>query len=373
MTGKYFAHRKSLSPGVVFGGDRRDCGATHRRSNELEDSMEFNAYAVTETGGKLKPFSFEPGELGEREVQIRVEYCGICHSDLSMTNNEWNMTQYPFVPGHEVVGIIEDKGPHVKHLDTGQRVGLGWYSSSCLHCEWCMSGDHNLCPSAVGTIVGRYGGFADRVRADATWVIPLPGEIDRSAAGPLFCGGITVFNPIVQHHVRPTDRVGVIGIGGLGHMALRFLHAWGCEVTAFSSSPAKEEEARALGANHFVHSRDSRALNEVAASLDFILCTVNVALNWNAYIAALRPKGRLHLVGAIPRPLELELFPMLSGQRSVSASPLGSPETIVRMLDFCARHDLAPKVEVIAFDRINEAFDRLESEKPAHRLVLAQG
>ena len=236
-----------------------------------------------------------------------------------------------------------------------------------------MSGDHNLCPSAVGTVVGRYGGFADRVRADSTWAIPLPDEMKGPAVGPLFCGGITVFNPIVQHQVRPTDRVGVIGIGGLGHMALRFLRAWGCEVTAFSSSPSKEEEAKDLGANHFVHSLDARALNEMAGSLDFILSTVNAALDWNAYIAALRPKGRLHIVGAIPGPLELELFPMLSGQKSVSASPLGSPATIVRMLAFCARHELVPKVEVMAFDRVNEALKRLESEKPAHRLVLEQG
>ena len=280
------------------------------------------------------------------------------------------VTQYPFVPGHEVVGTIASVGDAVTTLKVGQRVGLGWYSSSCMHCEWCMSGDHNLCLTVEGTIVGRHGGFADRVRGHQNWVVPLPADLDTAKAGPLFCGGITVFNPIVQLGIKPTDKVGVIGIGGLGHMALRFLKAWGCDVTAFSTSPDKETEARELGASHFVNSRDPQALKQIANSFDFILSTVNADLDWDIYLAALRPKGKLHLVGAITSPLSVQIFPMIAGQKTISASPLGSPATTAEMLEFAARHGIEPITETFSFDQINEAMEKLRNGKPRYRLVL---
>ncbi|MFN4852412.1 NAD(P)-dependent alcohol dehydrogenase, partial [Microcystis sp.] len=252
------------------------------------------AYAAREKGGKLEPFDYDPGILADEDVEIAVEYCGICHSDLSMLDNDWGLTTYPFVPGHEVVGTIAALGAKVKELNLGQRVGLGWFSRSCSTCETCMSGDQNLCATAEGTIVGRHGGFAEKVRAHHSWLVPLPDQLDAAKAGPLFCGGITVFNPIVQFDIKPTARVGVIGIGGLGHIALKFLKAWGCEVTAFSSSPDKETEAKELGATHFINSRDPEALQSVQNYFDFIISTVNVNLDWGLYIACLRPKGRLH-------------------------------------------------------------------------------
>lgn len=328
------------------------------------------AYAAHEPGGELKPFEYDPGSLGDEEVEISVEYCGVCHSDLSMLDNEWGNTQYPFVPGHEVVGTIAALGDRVTKLNVGQRVGLGWFSGSCMSCEWCMSGNQNLCLTAEGTIVGRHGGFADKVRAHHTWVVPLPEGINPATAGPLFCGGITVFNPIVQLDIKPTDRVGVIGIGGLGHLALRFLNAWGCDVTAFSTTPEKEAEARELGANHFVNSRDPKALESVQNSFDLILSTVNADLDWNAYIAALRPKGHLHLVGVVPNPLSTQVFPLILSQKSISGSPLGSPVTVARMLDFAARHSVEPITETFSFEQVNEAIEKLRSGKPRYRLVL---
>ncbi|MDY6785657.1 MAG: NAD(P)-dependent alcohol dehydrogenase [Cyanobacteriota bacterium] len=332
--------------------------------------MTIHAYAASQPRGKLAPFEYKAGSLGTEEVEIRVEYCGLCHSDVSMLNNEWGMTQYPFVPGHEVVGTVEALGEAVTELQVGQRVGLGWYARSCTVCEWCQSGNQNLCLTAEATIIGRHGGFADRVRAHRGWVTPLPETLASPVAGPLFCGGITVFNPIVELNIQPTDRVGVIGIGGLGHIALRFLDAWGCEVTAFSSSPAKEAEARQLGADRFVNSRDRDALAAAANSLDFILSTVNADLDWNAYIATLRPKGKLHFVGVVPNPLSTQLFPLIAGQKSISASPLGSPATIAKMLEFATRHRIEPKVEVFPIAEVNEAIAKLENESPAHRLVL---
>jgi uncharacterized zinc-type alcohol dehydrogenase-like protein len=330
----------------------------------------FKGYAATEPGGKLTPFEFDPGPLKDNQVEIKVEYCGLCHSDLSMLDNEWGMSQYPLIPGHEIIGTIAALGPNARGLTVGQRVGVGWFADSCLTCEWCKSGNHHLCASATGTIVGRPGGFADRVRANAAWVIPFPGQLDPQSSGPLMCGGITVFNPFLLGKVKPTARVGVVGIGGLGHMALLFAHAWGCEVTAFSSSPEKEEEAKGFGAHYFVNSRDPEAIKKAADSLDFILSTVNVPLDWPAYIQALRPQGRLHLVGVVTQPLAVPLFPLLAGEKSLAASPTGSPAAIATMLNFAALHHIQPTIETYRFSEVNEALEKLRRGKPRYRIVL---
>ena len=330
-----------------------------------------NAYAVHEPGGKLEPFQYDPGLLGEDEVEIDVEYCGICHSDLSMIQNDFQVSQYPFVPGHEVVGTIAALGSQVKQpLTIGQRVGLGWFSRFCTVCEWCVSGNQNLCLTAECTIVGRNGGFADKVRAQADSVAPLPPDLDPAKVGPLFCGGLTVFNGILQSGIQPTDRVGVIGIGGLGHMALRFLKAWGCDVTAFSSSADKEAEAKALGANHFVNSRNPENLKAVANSLDVILSTVNADLDWLVYLMALRPSGKLHFVGVTPNPIAVPAMPLIVGQKSISGSPLGSSKTMMQMLEFAVRHGVEPIVEIYPLDQVNEALEKLSKGQPRYRLVL---
>jgi uncharacterized zinc-type alcohol dehydrogenase-like protein len=330
----------------------------------------FHALAALGAKEPLQSFEFTPGPLGSGEVEIAVESCGICHSDLSMLDNEWGITAYPFVPGHEVVGKVVALGDHTKRLKVGDRVGLGWYSNSCGCCSQCLSGNQNLCATAQGTIVGRHGGFADRVRAHWTWVSPLPEALDAGKAGPLFCGGITVFNPIIQFGVKPTDRVGVIGIGGLGHMALKFLRAWGCEVVAFTSSDSKREEALQLGAHSTLNSRNSEELAKAGSSFDFILNTANVSLDWNTYIAALRPKGRLHTVGAVLEPMAVSAFPMIMAQRSLSGSPLGSPSTVETMLEFAARHDIAPTTETFPMSQANDAIEHLRSGKARYRIVL---
>jgi uncharacterized zinc-type alcohol dehydrogenase-like protein len=328
------------------------------------------AYAAKSAGAPLEPFEFTPKPLGDEEVDVAVDYCGICHSDLSMIHNHWGMAQFPLVPGHEISGRVVAAGAKAKNLKVGDRVGIGWSSASCMGCPDCMSGDQNLCASNEGVIVGRHGGFAERVRAHWAWTVPIPEALDPAKVGPLFCGGITVFNPIVQCGVQPTDRVGVVGVGGLGHLAVQFLNKWGCDVTAFSSSPSKKDELRKLGAHHVVDSRDPEQLKPLARSLDFILVTVNVPLDWNAYIETLAPRGRLHYVGAVMEPLNVGVFPLLLGQRSISASPLGSPTTTADMLDFCARHDIAPVVEEFPMSKVNDAIAHLESGKARYRVVL---
>lgn len=328
------------------------------------------AYAASEKGGLLKPFEYEPGPLDAGEVEIAVEHCGICHSDLSMLDDAWEMTRYPFVPGHEVIGKVVAKGEHVTHLREGDRVGMGWHAGFCMTCSECLGGHHNMCGEASPTIVGRHGGFADKVRAQAAGVIPLPEGLDSRAAGPLLCGGIAVFNPMVQFDLKPTSSVGVIGIGGLGHLALQFLRAWGCHVTAFTSPGPKQEEALKLGAHETVNSRDPDALKNMAGRFDLILSTVDVKLDWNAYLETLKPRGRLHLLGVVMEPLDLNVIPMLFGQRSVSSSPVGSPEMIATMLDFAARHDIKPVTEHFPLSRVNDAMDHLREGKARYRIVL---
>lgn len=328
------------------------------------------ALAARDAQGRLEPYEFESAPLGPDDVDIAVDYCGICHSDLSMLKNEWGMTGYPFVPGHEVAGRVLAVGSRVTTRKVGERVGLGWFSGSCMTCRSCMSGDHNLCATADQTIVGRHGGFATQVRAKAEWTLPIPDGYDAAKAGPLFCGGITVFNPIVQFGVRPTDRVGVIGIGGLGHMALAFLNKWGCEVIAFTSSAAKREEALRLGAHRTVNSKDPAELGTVKGSLNFILSTVNVPMDWGTYMDALAPRGRLHVVGAVLEPIPVAAFPMILGQKSVSGSPLGSPVTTEMMMEFAHRHQIAPVVEEFPMSRANEALEHLEAGKARYRIVL---
>jgi uncharacterized zinc-type alcohol dehydrogenase-like protein len=328
------------------------------------------AYAANKVKGSLEPFEFSFPDLGPDQVDIKVKYCGVCHSDLSMLNNDWGVSAFPFVPGHEIVGVIVDKGEHVHSLEIGDEVGLGWFSESCMHCFHCLSGDHNLCSTPEQTIVERYGGFADYVRCHWVWATPIPKGFDHAKLGPMFCGGITVFNPIIQFNVQPTDRVGVIGVGGLGHLAIQFLNKWGCEVTAFTSSPDKADEAKKLGAHNLVNSRDASELEKIAGSMNFIINTTNADLNWDAYINVLAPKGRLHTVGVVPAPIPVPAFPLIVGQKSVSGSPLGSPATIHQMLEFCTRHSILPITEEFAMSDVNNAFEHLEAGKARYRIVL---
>ena len=328
------------------------------------------AWGVKAAGNPFERLDYEPTELGPEEVEVAVEYCGVCHSDLSMVDNEWGMTAYPLIPGHEVVGRIVALGSQTKGLVIGQQVGIGWNAASCMHCSPCLGGNQHLCATAHPTIVAHHGGFAERVRAHWPWVIPLPKGVRPEVAGPLYCGGITVFSPLFELDIKPTSRVGIVGIGGLGHMAIKFANAWGCEVTAFTSSPAKAAEARSLGAHNVVSSKDSKEIAAIAGQLDLVIVTVNATLDWDAIIASLAPKGRLHIVGAVLEPIPVHAFALIMGQKAVSGSPTGSPTVMAKMLEFCERHGIEPTVEEFPMSQVNQAMDRLRAGKAHYRIVL---
>jgi len=331
--------------------------------------QKYKAWAAKAPKQPMVLESVEVEPLGVGDVEVAVEHCGLCHSDLSVLNDDWGISRFPATLGHEVIGRITAVGSHAKSLKAGQRVGVGWTSGSCMHCRQCMSGNHHVCPEAQATIVGHRGGFATHIRSHWAWAIPLPEKLNFAEAGPLLCGGITVFAPLAMY-AKPTDRVGIIGIGGLGHMAVKFAHAYGCDVTAFTSSESKFDEAKGFGANHVVSSRDSVAIKKLAGSFDMLISTVNVPLDWDAIIGALAPNGRLHLVGAVLEPIPLAVFPLIAQQRCISGSPTGSPVAIENMLDFAARHNISPQTEHYPMSKINEAFARLESGKARYRIVL---
>jgi uncharacterized zinc-type alcohol dehydrogenase-like protein len=331
--------------------------------------MSVKAWVAAAAKQKMVLQDIDLGPLGTEDVEIAVEHCGLCHSDVSVLNNEWGISQYPAVLGHEVVGRVTAAGTGAKGVKVGQRVGIGWTAASCMHCRQCLSGDQHLCAKSQWTIVGHCGGFAARVRCHWAWAIPVPEGLKHAEAGPLLCGGITVFNPLVMF-AKPTSHVGVVGIGGLGHMAVKFADAYGCDVTAFTSSESKFDEARGFGAKHVVSSRDSAAIKKLAGTIDLLIVTANAPLDWDAMIGSLAPNGRMHVVGVIPEPIPVAVFPLIAGQRSISGSPTGSPVGIATMLEFAARHGITPQTEHFPMSRINDAFQRLEAGKARYRIVL---
>lgn len=328
------------------------------------------AWAAEGPNKPFIPFEYGLPELGPDEVDIEVEYCGLCHSDMSMWRNEWKRTLYPFVGGHEIAGRVKAAGAGVPNLKAGDRVGLGWFARSNLASPQCLCGDHHLSPANTPTIVGRHGGFAEVVRAQWAWAVPLPEDLDIAKAGPLFCGGITVFQPIYDFGLKPTAKVAVVGIGGLGHLATQFLNKWGCEVTAFTTTPSKGEEAKLFGAHRIIDTRDPPSWKAANGRFDLVMVTSNVTLDWGRLAATLAPHGRLHIVGAVSEPIGMPLGALMGGQKTLSASPVGSPSVTAAMLEFCARHAIHPLTEVFPMSKINEALAHLDAGRARYRIVL---
>ncbi|WP_232553946.1 NADPH-dependent aldehyde reductase Ahr [Klebsiella pneumoniae] len=330
------------------------------------------SYAAKEAGADLSLWEYDAGELQPEDVEVEVEYCGICHSDLSMIDNEWGMSSYPLVAGHEVIGRVAALGSAAqdKGLKIGQKVGIGWTARSLLAKPPRLR--------MVGTEPSRQliwlplmqASQWPQLRADWQWVIPLPESIDLASAGPMLCGGITVFKPLLTHHVTATSRVGVIGIGGLGHIAIKLLRAMGAEVTAFSSNPAKEQEVLAMGADRVVNSRDPEALKALAGQFDLIINTVAVDLDWQPYFEALAYGGNFHTVGAVMKPFPVPAFTLIGGDRSISGSATGNPSELRTLMKFAGRSKVAPTTELFPMSQINEALKHVREGKARYRAVL---
>jgi uncharacterized zinc-type alcohol dehydrogenase-like protein len=325
------------------------------------------AYAPDEP---LKSFTFDTGPLGPEEVELLVEHCAICRTDINFIDSAWSPTVYPLVPGHEAVGRVVAVGSNVKSRRIGERVGVGFYAGSCAHCRTCLQGDYNLCASRRPTMAGRHGAFAARLRADWMWCIPIPNELDPAEAAPLMCGGIAVFSPFLAYNVRPIDRVGVVGIGGLGHIALKIARAWGCHVTAFTSNEAKSDELREFGAHDVISMADADP-KKLSGLLDFLIVTSGVPLELSRWLGLLGPKGRLHIAGITTAPVSFTVRPdLISWQRSISGISNGTPSALNALVEFAARHRIAPKIERFPMRRINEAIAHVRSGKARYRVVL---
>lgn len=332
--------------------------------------MLVHAYAAKAANAKLEAFEYELGAIGPDDVDIKVSHCGVCHSDLSMIDNEWQMTAYPIVPGHEVVGTVAAVGAHVKTVKVGQRVGLGWQCGSCAACEFCRRGKEHVCAEQKGTIIAHHGGWADYVRCSANFALPVPEAIASEDAGPLMCAGGTVYTPATHYGVTPGMRTAVVGIGGLGHLAIQFLNKMGCEVTAISSTRSKEAEARTLGAHDFIATSEQGALAKAARRFDYICSTASGDVAWNELVAALRPQGRLAFVGIPESELKLVGWPMIDGEKTVSGGRIGSPTDNLDMLAFAARHGIKPMRNDFAMSDVNKGVELVRSGKARYRVVL---
>ena len=329
------------------------------------------AQAALAKGAALEDFSYQPEELGPNDIEIEISHCGLCHSDIHLIDDSWSRSKYPQVPGHEIVGTVGAMGSAVKHLELGQRVGVGWQRSACLECDLCLGGEENLCPRQQATCMGHHGGLADRIRIDGRFAFALPAELDSASAAPLLCGGVTVYSPMRRYRIGATSSVAVIGIGGLGHMAIRMLRALGAEVTAFSTSPDKKPEALAMGAHDFSSSTDAREIRKHFGRFDLILSTVAARLDWTTYLQTLRANGTLCLLG-IPPGMIMQFPPslLITGQRSITGSDIGGRAVIREMLRFVTRHKIAPQIQRMPMSEANAGLTRLRQNQVRYRLVL---
>lgn len=328
------------------------------------------AYAAMGPGRPLEPWSYEVQSLKAGEVLVRVQACGICHSDVHMIDNDWQISRYPLVPGHEVVGEIVECGPGVTHLTPGMRVGVGWQRSSCGRCDDCLRGQDHLCDESTGVITHGHGGFASHLVIDGRYCFPLPPELPTEAAGPLLCGGITVYSALRAAGMGSGMRIGVIGVGGLGHLAIQFASRLGNHVTAFTTTEAKAQEAARLGAHDAILVRDGKPDHRPARPLHIVLNTVPVPTPVDAYLDLLASDGVLCYVGAPTAPLTVPVWPLLVKRRRIMGSPIGSRATIREMLELAALFGIRPQVETFPLAEVNQAIEKLRQNAIRYRAVL---
>jgi uncharacterized zinc-type alcohol dehydrogenase-like protein len=332
--------------------------------------MKINAFAALDRAQPLRAWTYETKGLAPHEVIVKVKACGICHSDVHMIDNDWGFSSYPLVPGHEVVGEIVERGAAVEHLKSGARVGVGWQRSACLHCENCLRGDENLCDESQGVISNGYGGFADYLVMDSRFCFPLPEEITTELGGPLMCGGITVYSALKHAGMKSGQHIGVIGVGGLGHMAVQFASKLGNTVTVFTTSNDKAEESARHGAHEAVLLQNGKPTQAPKHRFDILVSTAPAAIDCGLYLDLLAGDGTLTFVGVPDAPLTFPLLPLLVKRRRVMASPIGGRAEIVEMLEIAVRFGVRPVIEKFPMGNVNTALDKVRKNTVRYRAVL---
>ena len=330
-----------------------------------------HGYAAMVKGGTLERLAYEPPKLKAHAARGTGTHCGRCNSDLQAIDDDYGITNYPFVPGHEIVGLVSEVGPAVRELKVGTRVGIGWQARSCGRCEYCRRGDDHLCEEFVDNGVWTpYGGLASSVAVDAGFAFPLPKGMPSQDAAVLLCAGLSTYAPLRTYRAGPSTQVGILGVGGLGHLAIQFAHALGCEVTVFSSSPGKERLARAFGADHFLRVDDVARLKKLVLRLDLILYTSHGIPDWTRVVYTLRNHGRLVLIGFPAADVTFDALELVAHEYSLTGSFLGNRATMREMLSVARAKHIQPRVERMPMEKVNEAIQRLKENKARYRIVL---
>ena len=338
-----------------------------------------HGYAAYDEKSPLAPFKFERRDPGPKDVAIEILYCGVCHSDIHTARNEWNMAAYPIVLGHEIVGRVTQVGKDVKKFKVGDTVGVGCMVDSDRTCPNCKAGEEQFCLGGFTMTYGSpdkhlggisHGGYANNIVVTEDFVLRISPKANLAATAPLLCAGITTYSPLRHWKVGPNQKVGVVGLGGLGHMALKLAHSFGAHVVQFTTSPSKEAEAKRLGADEVVLSKDKDAVAKHANSFDFILDTVSAPHDYEAEVNLLKNDGVLALVGAPPQPISLSVMPLLFGRRTVAGSLIGGIRETQEMLDYCAEKGIGSDIEMIPIQNINEAYERVLKSDVRYRFVI---
>ncbi|KAJ4800640.1 Cinnamyl alcohol dehydrogenase [Rhynchospora pubera] len=336
-------------------------------------------WAGKDSSGKVAPHVFKRRENGPEDVTIKVQFCGMCHTDLHYLKNDWGITMYPVVPGHEITGIITKVGLNVTNFKVGDRVGVGCIYASCLNCEFCEASEENYCDQVQFTYNGifwdgsiTYGGYSEMLVANNRYVVRIPESLPLDAAAPLLCAGITVYSPMKHHNMfQAGKKLGVVGLGGLGHVAVKFGKAFGLHVTVISTSPNKEKEAKELlNVDGFIVSTDPKQMQASSRSLDYIIDTVSAKHSLGPILELLKVNGKMVLVGAPDKPVDLPSFPLIFGKRTVSGSMTGGIKETQEMLDVCAKHNIKCDIEIVTPDYINDALARLARNDVRYRFVI---
>ena len=353
--------------------------ATYTETNlDKKQSAATPAYAAQSAKDQLAPFSIQRREPGPKDIQIEILYCGVCHSDLHTARNEWQNATYPVVPGHEIVGKVTKVGKDVKKFKEGDYAAVGCMVDSDRTCPECKEGLEQYCNNFVGTYNSpdkhlggmTYGGYSKQIVVDEHFVLRLPDTKNLEGIAPLLCAGITTYSPLRHWKVSKGQKVGIVGLGGLGHMGLKLAHAMGADVTLFTTSPGKTEDAKRLGANHVVISKNTADMEKLVGTFDFILDCVSAQHDINLYLNLLKRDGTLVQVGAPEQPLPTQVFSLIFKRRNFAGSLIGGIAETQEMLDFCAKHGITSDVEVIPIQKINEAYERLLKSDVKYRFVI---